>query len=56
MGWFIKFIDSSIGKKLVMALTGLFLALFLIVHLGGNLLLFKNDNGASLHGLFGIYG
>jgi succinate dehydrogenase / fumarate reductase, cytochrome b subunit len=47
MGWFIKFIDSSIGKKLVMALTGLFLALFLIVHLGGNLLLFKNDNGAA---------
>jgi succinate dehydrogenase / fumarate reductase, cytochrome b subunit len=47
MGWFTKFIDSSIGKKLVMALTGLFLSLFLIVHLGGNLLLFKNDEGAA---------
>jgi succinate dehydrogenase / fumarate reductase, cytochrome b subunit len=47
MGWFTKFIDSSIGKKLVMALTGLFLALFLIVHLGGNLLLLRGDNGAA---------
>jgi succinate dehydrogenase / fumarate reductase cytochrome b subunit len=28
-----------------MALTGLFLCTFLIVHLGGNLLLFKNDDG-----------
>jgi succinate dehydrogenase / fumarate reductase, cytochrome b subunit len=47
MGWFTKFIDSSIGKKLVMALTGLFLSLFLIVHLGGNLLLFKADQGEA---------
>jgi succinate dehydrogenase / fumarate reductase, cytochrome b subunit len=47
MGWFTRFIDSSIGKKLVMALTGLFLSLFLIVHLGGNLLLFVNDQGAT---------
>jgi succinate dehydrogenase / fumarate reductase, cytochrome b subunit len=47
MGWFIKFIDSSIGKKLVMALTGLFLSLFLIIHLAGNLLLLRNDDGAA---------
>ncbi len=45
MGWFIKFIDSSVGKKLVMALTGLFLYLFLIEHLIANLLLLNNDNG-----------
>jgi succinate dehydrogenase / fumarate reductase cytochrome b subunit len=45
MGWFIKFIDSSIGKKLVMALTGLFLYLFLIEHLIANLLLLNNDGG-----------
>lgn len=37
--------NSSLGKKLIMALTGLFLCTFLIVHLGGNLLLFSNDNG-----------
>jgi succinate dehydrogenase / fumarate reductase, cytochrome b subunit len=47
MGWFTQFIDSSIGKKLVMALTGLFLSLFLIVHLGGNLLLLRNDDGEA---------
>ncbi len=47
MGWFIKFIDSSLGKKLVMALTGLFLALFLLEHLGGNLLLLINDGGEA---------
>jgi len=45
MGWFIKFIDSSVGKKLVMALTGLFLILFLAEHLAANLLLLINDNG-----------
>lgn len=37
--------NSSLGKKLIMALTGLFLCTFLIVHLGGNLLLFRNDDG-----------
>jgi len=38
-----------LGKKLIMALTGLFLCTFLIVHLGGNLLLFSNDNGYSFN-------
>jgi succinate dehydrogenase / fumarate reductase cytochrome b subunit len=47
MGWFLKFIDSSVGKKLVMALTGLFLYLFLIEHLIANLLLLNNDNGEA---------
>jgi succinate dehydrogenase / fumarate reductase cytochrome b subunit len=37
--------NSSLGKKLIMALTGLFLCTFLIVHLGGNLLLFSDDDG-----------
>lgn len=41
--------NSSLGKKLIMALTGLFLSLFLIVHLGGNLLLFVCDNGYSFN-------
>ncbi len=38
-------LNSSLGKKLIMALTGLFLCTFLIVHLAGNLQLFKNDGG-----------
>jgi len=39
MGWFISFIDSSLGKKLIMAVTGLFLYLYLIIHLVANLFL-----------------
>lgn len=38
-----KFLGPSVGKKLVMALVGLFLILFLLVHLSINLLLLKND-------------
>jgi succinate dehydrogenase / fumarate reductase cytochrome b subunit len=49
MGWFIKFIDSSVGKKLVMAATGLFLYVYLIIHLAANLLLLLNDNGNAFN-------
>ncbi|HOK99013.1 MAG TPA: succinate dehydrogenase cytochrome b subunit [Bacteroidales bacterium] len=42
-----KFFNSSIGKKLMMALMGLFLAVFLVVHLSINLLVLKNDGGES---------
>ena len=41
----ISFYKSSIGKKVVMSLTGLFLCLYLVEHLAGNLLLFVNDGG-----------
>jgi succinate dehydrogenase / fumarate reductase cytochrome b subunit len=37
---------SSITKKIVMGLAGLFLAVFLLVHLGINLLLLAGDDGA----------
>jgi len=40
MGWFLKFTGSSIGKKFIMAVTGSFLIIFLIIHLIGNLTLF----------------
>lgn len=43
---------SSIAKKVVMSLTGLFLMVFLTEHLIGNLLLFANDNGT----LYEAYG
>jgi succinate dehydrogenase / fumarate reductase cytochrome b subunit len=49
MNWFLKFFSSSIGKKLLMSLTGLFLILFLVVHLAGNLQLLKNDGGESFN-------
>lgn len=40
MGWFGQFINSSIGKKFTMAITGSFLVIFLVVHLIGNLTLY----------------
>ena len=40
MGWFFKFTKSSIGKKFMMAVTGSFLLIFLIIHLVGNITLF----------------
>ena len=40
MSWFFKFTGSSIGKKVVVAATGSFLIIFLIIHLVGNLTLF----------------
>ncbi len=40
MGWVWKSLNSSIGKKLVMAITGVALMLFLIVHLAGNMTLY----------------
>jgi len=42
-----QFFTSSIGKKFNMALTGLFLVLFLIIHAGINSCIFLNDNGET---------
>jgi len=39
-----NFFTSSIGKKLIMSLAGLFLVVFLLVHLGINLLLILYDS------------
>ena len=49
MNWFIKLLSSTLGRKLLMALTGLFLILFLVVHLIGNLQLLKNDDGEAFN-------
>ena len=51
MSWLSQTLSGSLGKKLLMALTGLFLILFLIVHLAGNLQLLLDDGGRS----FNIY-
>lgn len=51
MSWFTSTLSSSIGKKLIMSFTGLFLILFLIGHASGNTLLFKDDGGLA----FNIY-
>ena len=42
-----QFINSSLGRKTVMAATGLFLCAFLVEHLYGNLLLFYSDGGQA---------
>ena len=49
MGSVTRFLDSSIGRKVLMSLTGLFLCMFLIVHATGNLQLFKNDMGLAFN-------
>jgi succinate dehydrogenase / fumarate reductase cytochrome b subunit len=49
MSWFTQAMSSTIGKKVIMSLTGLFLITFLVVHVSGNMLLFKNDGGEAFN-------
>lgn len=49
MSWIIKLLTSTLGKKLLMSLTGLFLISFLTVHLMGNLAVFKGDGGLAFN-------
>jgi succinate dehydrogenase / fumarate reductase, cytochrome b subunit len=49
MSWFTNFLTSSIGRKFVMAGTGLFLMLFLVVHLLGNFQLLADDKGEAFN-------
>lgn len=44
-----NFLQSSLGKKLIMSLTGLFLISFLLVHCFINALIFFNDGGATFN-------
>ncbi|MFH0783713.1 MAG: succinate dehydrogenase cytochrome b subunit [Pseudomonadota bacterium] len=41
--WFVRFLTSSIGKKLVMATSGLLLVLFLCTHVAGNATIFMSS-------------
>lgn len=49
MKWIIDLFASTLGRKLLMSLTGLFLISFLLVHLIGNLQLLKDDNGEAFN-------
>jgi len=49
MSWVSKTLSSTLGQKLLMALTGLFLILFLVVHLAGNLQLLIPDGGEAFN-------
>jgi succinate dehydrogenase / fumarate reductase cytochrome b subunit len=56
MNWFINTIWTSVGKKLMMAVTGLFFCVFLTLHLAGNLTIYMgkdafNSYAEHLHSL-----
>ncbi len=56
MGWLSERLNSSIGKKFIMAVTGISLIFFLVIHLLNNLLLFLgpeifNENVARLEAI-----
>jgi succinate dehydrogenase / fumarate reductase cytochrome b subunit len=53
MSWFTKYTSSSVGKKQLMALTGLLLAGFLLGHVSGNIpLLFGNADAFNQYAHF----
>lgn len=47
MRWLLNALSTSVGRKVVLAITGLLLCGFLAAHLAGNLLLYAGDKGAS---------
>ena len=49
MSWLTEALTSTLGRKLVMALTGLFLVVFLTGHLLGNLQLVSTDEGQAFN-------
>ncbi len=49
MNWIVEILWSSIGKKLLMALTGLSFLLFLVAHLAGNLTIYIGPYGEGIN-------
>lgn len=49
MNWLLDYFTSSLGRKITMSLTGLFLCLFLVIHLVGNTQLFIDDGGVAFN-------
>lgn len=47
--WLSDGLGRSTGKKFLMAFSGFFLLVFLLIHLIGNLLLLVNDNGVAFN-------
>ena len=53
MGWFTNALSGTIGRKIIMSLSGLFLILFLVGHLAGNLqLIFADAQAFNLYAKF----
>lgn len=49
MGWLLRFYRSTIGKKILMAVTGLIWVLFVIEHMAGNLLTLKGPDAINAY-------
>jgi len=49
MSWVSNMLSSTIGRKLLMSLTGIFLITFLVIHLIGNTQLFYADGGYAFN-------
>ncbi|MCS6824758.1 MAG: succinate dehydrogenase cytochrome b subunit [Cytophagaceae bacterium] len=49
MSWLTIALTSSLGKKFITGVTGLFLCSFLVVHCGVNALIFLNDGGETFN-------
>lgn len=49
MHWTRHLFTSTLGQKLTMSLTGIFLIIFLVIHLAGNLQLLTPDQGESFN-------
>jgi len=45
----LNFLQTTIGRKILTGITGIFLTLFLVVHLAGNLSLLAGDGGDSFN-------
>ncbi len=45
----LTFLDTTLGKKLVMALTGVILLLFIVAHMAGNLLIFAGREALNAY-------
>src|SRR5690606_38001525 len=51
MSWFKRYVKSSVGAKHIMAITGLILAGFVLVHMLGNLQLFLGQDALNTYAL-----
>jgi succinate dehydrogenase / fumarate reductase cytochrome b subunit len=52
MGWITRFYRSTVGRKIVMAMTGMILVGFVTVHMTGNLLIFKGPAAINAYSRF----
>ena len=52
MSWLLKFWDSTVGKKVVMAVTGILLVGFVFTHMLGNLQMFLGADAMNRYAAF----